>query len=111
LKFEKHPEFYLAVEQIMTAAAPMLARLSSPALLLPGPLQAVVKAQRIYLNPGEQYAGVWHYDGKHERIAAVVLYFYRYSSDMLGGALEFVGRQPRKKEFWIGGDCARDSLE
>jgi hypothetical protein len=59
-----------------------------------------VKAQRIYLNPGEEYEGVWHYDGMNERIIAVVLYFYRYSPGMEGGTLEFLARQPKFEEFW-----------
>jgi hypothetical protein len=37
-------ELYVAVEDVMTAAMPMLARLRHPALLLPGKLQGVVKA-------------------------------------------------------------------
>jgi hypothetical protein len=44
------------------------------------------------LGPGEEYEGVWHYDGKNERIIAVVLYFYRFSPGMEGGALEFISR-------------------
>jgi hypothetical protein len=40
-------------ETVLGAAAPMLAALRRPSLLLPGPLQAVCKAQRIFLRRGE----------------------------------------------------------
>jgi hypothetical protein len=65
-------ELHVAVEDVLTAAAPLLARLRRPALLLPGRVQAVVKAQRIFLGGGEEYAGVWHSDGMNENIVAVV---------------------------------------
>ena len=55
----------------------MLAALRRPSLLLPGPVQAVCKAQRIFLQPYETYEGVWHVDGHEENDVAVVLYYYR----------------------------------
>ena len=70
------------------------AKLSKPALLLPGRLQIVCKAQRVHLAPDETYDGVWHVDGHHENIVAVVLYYYRYSPGLEGGSLEFVSRDP-----------------
>ena len=76
---DPHENFklHLAMQRLMTCALPLLGRLRRPALLLPGPLQAVVKAQRIFLDEGEDYAGVWHEDGMDEHIVAVVLYYYR----------------------------------
>jgi hypothetical protein len=62
-----------AFETVLSAAAPMLAALRRPSLLLPGPLQVVCKAQRIFLQPGEVYEGVWHVDGDDENVVAVVL--------------------------------------
>lgn len=38
-------KLYLAVQDVMEAVLPLLARMRTPALLLPGPMQAVVKAQ------------------------------------------------------------------
>lgn len=61
------------VETILSAAAPMLAALRRPSLLLPGPLQVVCKAQRIFLQPNEVYEGVWHVDGDGENVVAVIL--------------------------------------
>ena len=62
-----------AIETILTAAAPMLAALRKPSLLLPGPVQVVAKAQRIFLLPNEMYEGVFHVDGDEENVVAVVL--------------------------------------
>lgn len=108
LPLESHRELAFAVESILTAALPLVADLRRPALLLPGKLQAVIKAQSIYLNPGEEYEGVWHYDGRNEDIVAVVLYYYRYSAQLEGGDLEFLSRKPRDDEFWLNGDCDPD---
>ena len=77
----------------------MLSKLTKPALLLPGKLQAVVKAQRIYLQPGSDYSGCWHYDGKKEDIIAVVLYYYRYTAGLQGGDIEFMSRRPVHDNF------------
>jgi hypothetical protein len=46
--------------QVLEAALSMLGKLRRPALLMPGPLQVVVKAQRIVLRAGEDYSGVWY---------------------------------------------------
>jgi hypothetical protein len=87
-------EFYVSAEAILNAALPLLAELRRPALLLPGKLQAVVKAQRIYLKPGEEYDGVFHRDGKDENIVAVVLYYYRVSESLKGGDIEIIDKRP-----------------
>jgi hypothetical protein len=76
---EENKELYVLTEEILNIALPILGKITKPALLLPGKLQAVVKAQRIYLKPGEEYEGVWLRDGKHENIVAVVIYYYRVS--------------------------------
>lgn len=86
----KEKELHIAAENVLNAALPLLSKLRTPALLFPGKLQCVMKAQRIYLHPGEEYSGVWHYDGKNENIVAVILYYYRVSEDILGGDLEFM---------------------
>eukprot|EP01012_Entosiphon_sulcatum_P010824 TRINITY_DN16448_c0_g1_i5.p1 TRINITY_DN16448_c0_g1~~TRINITY_DN16448_c0_g1_i5.p1 ORF type:complete len:617 (+),score=66.50 TRINITY_DN16448_c0_g1_i5:22-1851(+) len=98
-----------AAERVLTAALPMLTRLRRPALVLPGPLQAVVKAQRIYLQPGEEYEGVWHRDGKQEHVVAVVLYYYRVTN-LAGGDIELVDKRPMVNTFWLGGDCTPTPL-
>lgn len=59
-----------------------------PALLLPGPLHAVVKAQRIVLKEGGTYQEVWHQEGFRECVVAVVLYFYGASRILTGGDIE-----------------------
>lgn len=79
---EMYKELHVAVESVLEAALPALGRMNKPALLLPGKLQAVVKAQRIYMQPGSDYSGCWHYDGKKEDIVAVVLYYYRFTEDI-----------------------------
>merc|ERR1740121_1015545 len=96
----KNHRLYDAVSAILTQALPLLAKLTRPAMLLPGPLQVVVKAQRIYLAEGEDYVGVWHQDGLRESIIAVVLYYYRTSSTLAGGALEFMARDTAAR--WSG---------
>jgi hypothetical protein len=96
----EHVKLHVATQNLMTCALPLLGRLRRPALLLPGPLQAVVKAQRIVLDDGEEYAGVWHEDGTEEHIVAAVLYYYRVSSSLRGGNLEFCSKQ--KQALWSG---------
>lgn len=91
---------YWAVNRVLEAALPLLGQLRRPSLLLPGPLQVVVKAQRIHLAAAEDYAGVWHQDGLREHVVAVVLYYYRASSCLQGGALEFISR--RTSGLWRG---------
>jgi hypothetical protein len=103
-------ELYVAAEQILNAALPLLGKLTKPALLLPGRLQAVVKAQRIYLKPGEEYDGLWHRDGLHEDIVAVVIYYYRVSNALIGGDLEFIDKRPIKEEMGLYGDCDTDDF-
>ena len=48
---------YSAVEEVFAASLPLLAKLKSPSLLLPGQIQAVVKAQKIVMNDKETYEG------------------------------------------------------
>jgi hypothetical protein len=103
-------KLYEALEQVFNAALPMLSRMRFPSLLLPGKLQTVVKAQRIFLQPGEEYEGVWHRDGKHESIVGAVLYYYGMSECLMGGELEFFDSQPLGPPLWVGGDCKPDSL-
>jgi len=92
LKPTAHAPFYLGCEKILTAALPMLSKLRRPALLLPGCLQVVVKSQRMILEEHEHYSGVWHVDGKHEAVVAVVLYYYDVQN-IVGGALEFIEQE------------------
>lgn len=111
LPMENHIELYSAVEKIFNAALPLLAKLRKPALLLPGKVQTVIKAQRIYLNPGEEYSGVWHTDGKNEEIIGVILYYYRVSDELIGGDIEFMNKMPKDDIFWLHGDCSPDSFD
>ena len=110
LPLSEHRELAVAIESILSSALPLIAQLHRPALLLPGKLQTVIKAQSIYLHPGEEYTGVWHYDGLNEDIVAVVLYYYRYSPGLEGGDLEFMSKKPRNEEFWLYGDCTPDNF-
>jgi hypothetical protein len=103
-------ELYVAAEQILNAALPLLSKLTKPALLLPGKLQAVMKAQRIYLKPGEEYDGIWHRDGKHENIVAVVIYYFRVSEQLIGGDLEFIDKRPIKNKLGLYGDCDEEDF-
>ena len=96
----KHVKLHTATQRLLGAALPLLAKMRRPSLLLPGPLQAVVKAQRIVLAEGEDYAGVWHEDGMNEHVVAVVLYYYRASSTLRGGSLEFCSKQTQA--LWSG---------
>ncbi len=52
-----------------------------------------MKAQRIVLDDGEEYSGLWHEDGMNEHVAAVILYYHRASASLQGGALEFCSKQ------------------
>jgi tetratricopeptide (TPR) repeat protein len=106
----KKVELYVAAEQVLSAALPLLSKLTKPALLFPGKLQAVVKAQRIYVKPGEEYDGIWHRDGKHENIVAVVIYYYRVSEQLIGGDLEFIDKRPIQDKLWLNGDCTPEDF-
>jgi hypothetical protein len=88
IPMEDNKELYVVAEEILNITLPILSKITRPAILLPGKLQAVVKAQRIYLKPVEEYEGLWHRDGKHEDIVAVVIYYYRVSKQLIGGDLE-----------------------
>jgi hypothetical protein len=103
-------ELYVSVEEVLNAALPLLSRITKPALLFPGKLQAVVKAQRIYLKPGEKYDGVWHRDGKYENIIAVVIYYYRVSKQLIGGDLEIMDKRPIENTLWLYGDCTPEDF-
>lgn len=89
----KHARLYGVIEDIFERALPMLARMRLPALLLPGPLQVVVKAQSIVLKDGERYEGVWHDDGLREDVVAVVLFYYNVTPTLSGGSLEFASKR------------------
>eukprot|EP00658_Telonema_sp_P-2_P083161 TRINITY_DN8936_c0_g1_i1.p1 TRINITY_DN8936_c0_g1~~TRINITY_DN8936_c0_g1_i1.p1 ORF type:complete len:692 (+),score=126.16 TRINITY_DN8936_c0_g1_i1:138-2213(+) len=86
---EQFKELYTAIPAVLTAGLPLLAKLRRPGILEPDRLQAVVKAQRIVLQPGEQYDGVWHRDGQAENIVAVVLYYSHVDAQLEGGQMEF----------------------
>ena len=102
---EHFSELYVAIEQIFSLAMPILSKMTRPALILPGKLQAVIKAQTIFLKEHEEYEGVWHRDGKNEDIVAVIIYYYRVSEQLVGGDLEFMDKRSRKEEYWTMRDC------
>ena len=43
------------------------------------------------LASDEDYSGVWHVDGKHEQVVAVILYYFN-KVNLIGGDLEFIGK-------------------
>lgn len=88
----RHGNLYTLLEDVFQCSLHLLARLRLPALLLPGPLQVVVKAQSIVLDGGDTYEGVWHEDGLREHVVAVVLFYYNVSPEIAGGALEFTSK-------------------
>lgn len=102
--------FYEAVERLCARAAPMLAALRRPAFLLPGTLQMVPKAQRILLEGGESYEGVWHQDGRHDAVQAVVLYYYRVDEALRGGAVELADKGAHDCGFGQPGDVLDTQL-
>ena len=108
LNVRENQELHLLMEDILNKSLPILTKLSKPVLLFPGKLQAVIKAQRIYFKPGEEYVGVWHKDGKNEKIVAVILFYYRVSKKLHGGDLEFFNK--KTQDFWVGGDCSPDDF-
>lgn len=86
---------------ILAAALPMLARLTKPYLQLEGQrLQVVVKVQSITVPKKQEeddmpeYVGLWHVDGEHEAVAAVILYYYDVDEALVGGNMEFLDRRP-----------------
>ena len=86
---------------VLTAAIPLLAKLTKPHLLLEDQtLQVVVKAQSITVpkkqeeDDSPEYVGLWHVDGELEAVAAVVLYYYEVDDALLGGDMEFIDRRP-----------------
>lgn len=92
LDSRRHGNLYTLLEDIFQGSLHLLARLGMPALLFPGALQVVVKAQSIVLDEGEEYAGVWNDDGLREHVVAVVLFYYNVSPAIAGGALEFASK-------------------
>ena len=98
---------------VLSAALPLLAKLRRPQLLLDDRrLQVVFKAQRIVVpgdtgdNSDAEYVGLWHVDGHREGVAAVVLYYYHVDPSLLGGDMEFCGREPMDVLGW--GDCSNN---
>jgi len=86
---------------VLSAALPLLAKLTKPHLLLEGQrLQVVVKAQSITVpkkqndDDAPEYVGLWHVDGEHEPVAAVVLYYYDVDEALVGGNMEFLDHRP-----------------
>jgi hypothetical protein len=86
---------------VLNAALPLLSKLTKPYLLLEGQrLQVVVKAQSITVpkkqndDDAPEYIGLWHVDGEHEPVVAVVLYYYDVDDALIGGNMEFLDRRP-----------------
>lgn len=86
---------------VLNAALPLLAKLTKPYLLLEGQrLQVVVKAQSITVpkkqsdDDAPEYIGLWHIDGEHEPVVAVVLYYYDVDDALIGGNMELMDRRP-----------------
>jgi hypothetical protein len=111
IPIENNKELYVAIEEIFNIALPILSKITKPALFLPGKLQAVIKAQRIYLKPGKEYEGVWHRDRKHENIVSVAIYYHRVPKQLIGGDLEFIDKQPINKFRWTDDDYTTDNAK
>lgn len=95
-----YPKLYAALEKLLNISLPFVAKLKRPALLFPGPLQAVVKAQRIVLTDGERYEGEWHDDGINEHVIATVAYTYRKSGCLKGGGIEFASKESLQMGYY-----------
>lgn len=110
-----HPQLAEEVATpVLTAALPLLAKLRRPRLLLDDRrLQVVFKAQRIIVprkvtdHSDSEYVGLWHVDGHQERVAAVVLYYYKVDPNLQGGDMEFCGREPM--DVLGSGDCSNNN--
>jgi hypothetical protein len=94
---------YYSLENIFNAALNCLRKLNLNLTFAQNyrlsSIQTVIKAQRVYLQPEEEYMESWHQEGKHETIVAVVLYFYLNTANMEGGDIEFVEFTKGKREF------------
>jgi len=55
-------------------------------------IQAVVKAQKIVVRHDKPYRGLWHDEGLHENIAAVVVYYYSVPSSLRGGQMQLASK-------------------
>lgn len=100
LPLNKHRELGVAIEAVLTSALPMISELRERAVLLPGKVQAVIKAQVICLDPEEEYDGDWRCEGNEGDIIAVVLYCYHCSPGLEGGDLEFFSRRDHSSNDW-----------
>jgi hypothetical protein len=79
LNINENKELYVPTEEILKHA-----------LIFPGKLEAVMKAERIYLKENHEYGGGLAF---YENIVvAVILYYYRVSENLIGGDLEFVDK-------------------
>ena len=88
-----HTSLYLAVEDLFEKSLPLLTRLNCPSLLLPGPLQVVIKAETLSLRQGETTtASPWIEEELEEHVLAVLIYFYRSSPNLLGGEIEIASK-------------------
>jgi hypothetical protein len=99
IPMETNRELYVITEEILNVALPILGKMTKPALMLPGKIQAVIKAQLLYLKPGEEFQQGWRIEGVHENIVAVVIYYYKVSEQLIGGDLEFLDKQPINEHY------------
>ena len=64
------------------------------------PFQVVVKVQRVIVQPGKSYKGLWHDEGLHEKIIAALVYYTNIPADSLtGGEIQFAPKGDMDVEF------------
>lgn len=75
-------------------------------------LQVVTKIQAVKIGSGinDGYEGVYHTDGGiHQRVLAVVLFYYKVPETLLGGDMEFVSKKTDEIQ-WAKSDLMKRSF-
>jgi Protein of unknown function (DUF4246) len=61
--------------------------------------QVVVKVQRVVVGPGGAYQGLWHDEGLHEKIIAVLVLYTNVAEELKGGEIQFAPKGDISVEF------------
>lgn len=61
--------------------------------------QVVVKCQRVIVEPGVNYKGLWHDEGLNENVIAVIVYYTNVSESLRGGEIQFASKGGCEAEF------------
>jgi hypothetical protein len=59
-----------------------------------------VKSQRVVVRHDKPYRGIWHDEGLHERIAAVVVYYYDVPSTLQGGQMQLASKKSHASDYY-----------